>query len=46
MRLSLIVMCVVEQGVAMKYGVLMIVLLMGDVEMMRLFTCERHSALR
>ena len=43
MRLSLIVMCVVEQGVVMRYRVLMIVLFMGSVEMMRLFTCERSG---
>ena len=37
------VICVVEQGADVKCRVLMIVLLMGDVEMMRLFTCERSG---
>ena len=41
MKLSLMVMCVVEQGANMNCRVMMIVSLTGDVEMTRSFTCER-----
>ena len=37
------VICVVEQGGDVTCRVIMIVLLTGDVEVMRLFTCERSG---